>query len=1290
MAIQNLRSSSAHKRPIAEVLSAGQIAINTNQASPGLFFKDSNGDLVKVGPVHIGTSAPNSSPATTAADALVSGTVYQILTLGTTDFTAIGASANTVGVVFTATGAGTGTGTVSGQQGVEKGEQWLDTTGGTYVLKIYDGTAWRSESGTFVDVNGDTMTGALGVVAGSESAPGVFFSGDTNTGLLSPGADSVAITTGGTQRIVVDSSGQLGLGTSSPSSLLHVSGQDTTVNISAADGSLSAMTSNTSQIIGFQGGNAEIGLFKDSSGNYSYVVGTYQGSIDIPLVFRTGNRAERMTINSSGNVGIGTSSPAATLHLNKSGTSDYTTLYLSNSGASGKSYQIGVGGNTAGAGYANSLYIYDNSVGQPRAVLDSSGNVGIGTLSPSSALDVSGAISFGSVALPSAGTARIYSRNTDNALYLQTASGNRISFLDGSQNSMASFEPTVLKYFISNTERARIDSSGKLLVGTTSSRSAWNNSTIGSNILQVERAGNGSDTTISITANAGTSSPTITTAGLLFGKTRGTSVGSTTAVASGDCLGRVSYQGSDGTDQVEAAKIEGFVDGTPGANDMPGSLVFSTTADGASSPTSRMTIDSSGRLLLGTTTEGNAFADELTVASSGNTGITIRSGTTSTSALYMSDGTSGADEYRGFVFYDHNSNFMQFGTNAANAMRIDSSGNVGIGTTSPARPLSVSSSQISARFLSSSSDSQIEVVDSSGTVVFGSASGDAIVQAGGYERLRIDSSSGDVGIGTTSNYDDSVLEVRKTAGGDGVAIRVTNNTTTDGSQAGIIFTNSTGDYTSAAIAHQRNDNALIFYNGQTAEGGGFANATERARFDSSGRLLVGTTIARTDFYSGALSADIQIEDSSYCAYSAYVHNGNAAFIFGRGNPINGSIVGNLSWMADDGTDEVEAARISAQIDGTPGSNDMPGRLVFSTTADGASSTTERMRISQDGNVQISMGGSGYATLFRYGTNEDNYIRSGANGITVFGDHNGGERLRIDSSGRLLQGKTSSKGSTGANIPTYCTEIASNNPNVLEIANNGTHVNSYSALVLSRSDSTSVNGHTAVDSGDKIGEVAFIGADGSDRFNTGAAIAAIAQADFTANNCPTHLTFSTNGGSATASERMRIQQNGQIYLSNCTDFYPLSDNSTGLGGAVNRWTAVYAANGTIQTSDSRQKTSVVDAQLGANFIKALRPVSYKWIEGGKRHTGEYDENNNWVYETVPGQRTHWGFIAQEVKQAVDDAGVDFGGWVLTDKDNPDSEQALRYDQFIAPLTKALQEAIAKIETLEQRLSDAGIA
>ena len=53
--------------------------------------------------------------------------------------------------------------------------------------------------------------------------------------------------------------------------------------------------------------------------------------------------------------------------------------------------------------------------------------------------------------------------------------------------------------------------------------------------------------------------------------------------------------------------------------------------------------------------------------------------------------------------------------------------------------------------------------------------------------------------------------------------------------------------------------------------------------------------------------------------------------------------------------------------------------------------------------------------------------------------------------------------------------------------------------------------------------------------------------------------------------------------------------------------------------------------------------------------------------------------------MDTAGVDFGGWVLDDKDDSDSQQSLRYDQFIAPLTKALQEAIAEIESLKAKVA-----
>ena len=90
----------------------------------------------------------------------------------------------------------------------------------------------------------------------------------------------------------------------------------------------------------------------------------------------------------------------------------------------------------------------------------------------------------------------------------------------------------------------------------------------------------------------------------------------------------------------------------------------------------RLRIDSSGRLLLGTTTEGYSGGDGLTLAASGSTGITIRTGTTSQGILAFSDGTSGADEYRGYVQYQHQNDAFAFGTNGTQRITIDSNGHV--------------------------------------------------------------------------------------------------------------------------------------------------------------------------------------------------------------------------------------------------------------------------------------------------------------------------------------------------------------------------------------------------------------------------------------------------------------------------------------------------------------------------------------------------------------------------------------------------------------------------------------
>jgi hypothetical protein len=86
---------------------------------------------------------------------------------------------------------------------------------------------------------------------------------------------------------------------------------------------------------------------------------------------------------------------------------------------------------------------------------------------------------------------------------------------------------------------------------------------------------------------------------LTLSKSRNTTYNAYTIVQSGDLLGQIAFRGDDGTDYVSSgAEIRAEVDGTPGANDMPGRLVFGTTADGASTPTERMRINNNGSVTI--------------------------------------------------------------------------------------------------------------------------------------------------------------------------------------------------------------------------------------------------------------------------------------------------------------------------------------------------------------------------------------------------------------------------------------------------------------------------------------------------------------------------------------------------------------------------------------------------------------------------------------------------------------------------------------------------------------------
>ena len=168
------------------------------------------------------------------------------------------------------------------------------------------------------------------------------------------------------------------------------------------------------------------------------------------------------------------------------------------------------------------------------------------------------------------------------------------------------------------SEAIRIDSSQRLVLGTNTAR------TVGGAVarkLQVE--GSDGSAGISIVRNQNSASPPA----LSFGKQRSGSSGGNTIVQDDDNLGVIQFAGADGTDaNTSAASISGQVDGTPGSNDMPGRLVFSTTSDGVSTTTERLRIDSQGRVGIG----GSSTSAKLEVRDNAALGVLIRCTNTQT------------------------------------------------------------------------------------------------------------------------------------------------------------------------------------------------------------------------------------------------------------------------------------------------------------------------------------------------------------------------------------------------------------------------------------------------------------------------------------------------------------------------------------------------------------------------------------------------------------------------------------------------------------------------------------
>jgi hypothetical protein len=816
------------------------------------------------------------------------------------------------------------------------------------------GTTANFTSGNFTNISGGTHTITSGVfAAGTAANPSISFTSDPNTGIYSPGADQVAISTNGTGRLFVDASGNVGIGAASSGSLLDLAvlpgatSQDGVKLSSSGQAGFFAFTGNSYTYRGVpassemlysstnmaflvdaaanitwhnNGGermrldsSGRLGLGTSSVGSYDFdgptvlAVANTAGSSSLAVVsdaaslgqiafadgtsstaryrglFRYNHSTDSLEIrtaavpaviiDSSQRVGIGTSAPSSLLHLVSSGQPTITVA-----DADGRTLQVKSPDNSSNPGFIGTTTNHDlllqagitagglnvmrfNTAGAERVRITDTGAVGIGTTDPRFSVSIGSTAGAGVVNPDTLDLGGTYSS-------VAGANAKLRVYWDGTDTFGLGVSPGQLEYTVPSssshvfyrgtTQSAKIDGSGRLLVGTSTARETstvtWKSQIEGANEL----------TGLGITTNQNGGAA----AYLSLAKSRGTTIGSNTIVQADDALGAILFSGADGTDaNTQAATIICAVDGTPGANDMPGRLVFSTTADGASSPTERMRLDSSGRLGLGTSSP----TAPLTIAYSGAEAQLQINNSGNNRMVYL--GAYSANEAILRLFNSSNVETVRIpAESTAGVHTFFNAGNVGIGTTSPSYSLDVQ-----------------------GAAAVG------------------------VGAANGNNY-----EFRVRAGTSGLSRFIAADT----SDAGYI------DY-------DHSDNSWTFR----------TNGSEACRIDSSRRLLVGTSSSTTD-------------DTLVLQGNSTGATGSAQLWLKRNATLSsGTGIGDINFGK--GANTGAKIGVFADANWTDGSSH-PSRLVFSTTADGASSPTQAVRINSLQQMLIGSGtGGSYSSITKF-------------------------------------------------------------------------------------------------------------------------------------------------------------------------------------------------------------------------------------------------------------------------------------------------------------------------------------
>jgi len=443
-----------------------------------------------------------------------------------------------------------------------------------FACNVGIGTNVPSANGskTTLHINSDTNGAAIRLSQASNSSL-IRYNNANGLEVGTIASKNLSFETADTTAMTIDTSQNVGIGTSTPSAKFHIQGHGSTGGLRIDNGS---------------GGSDNVNFYHADGGNDSDFFITYQGTGGAEITLKADGDT-LLNASNGDNVGIGTSSPAEKLTVDGN-ISASGSLSAAGSDPNYFDGNVGIGTNVPKptTGSRKALHVKDTSNGVEMRAEGSGSTVNIKALTD------------GYVGTQGADT-----------FHIQTNNQNQISICPNGKVGISTSDPV-----------SSLHVAGSVYIS--------DNTTIMGN-LSVHGDQTFIDTHISTTSalsvvNAGTG-PALT----------------------------VKQDGSQ--------PIAHFID-----------------FDGDD-----IVFDDNGRVGIGTysPTDYNANADDLVIKRTGHAGITIASGTSQDGNLYFADGTSGSEPYRGWVRYRHADDALTFGTEGAEKIRVCSDGDVGIGTTTP-------------------------------------------------------------------------------------------------------------------------------------------------------------------------------------------------------------------------------------------------------------------------------------------------------------------------------------------------------------------------------------------------------------------------------------------------------------------------------------------------------------------------------------------------------------------------------------------------------------------------------